>query len=169
MAAPFDPIQAAFDNAVRDFQTNLGNDELIQEISKTSTIDQVYDATDALQKEQHSKKRMRYLAKIEPFIRGLREYTAVIEVFIQSKQDVLCLIWGPIKLILQWIDNMTKSFDSIIKITAELGSLLPEFKAVGSLFRENPIIKDVLVLFFRDVLDFYLIALKFFSQSRKSS
>ncbi|KIW65266.1 hypothetical protein PV04_07539 [Phialophora macrospora] len=166
MAAPFDPIQAAFDNAVQDFKTDLGNDELIQEISKTSTIDQIYDATDALQKDQHSRKHMRCLAKIEPFLRGLREYTAVIEVFIQSKQDVLCLIWGPIKLLLQWTDNITKSFDSIINITAELGSLLPEFKAVGSLFRENPIIKDVLVLFFRDVLDFYLIALKFFSQSR---
>jgi hypothetical protein len=37
------------------------------------------------------------------------------------------------------------------------------------LFKENALIKEVLVLFFRDILDFYLIALKFFSQSRECS
>ncbi|KAK5451734.1 hypothetical protein LTS15_007994 [Exophiala xenobiotica] len=162
MAAQFDPVQAAFDNAIRDFKANLGDNALIEEISKTKTIDEVYDATDALQKEQAKKGHLRHLSKIAPFLNRLKEYTAVIEVFVQSKQDILSLIWGPIKLLLQWTDCLKSSFDAIINTAAELGQLLPEFKAVGSLFRENALIKDVLVLFFHDVLDFYSIALKFF-------
>ncbi|KAK5267403.1 hypothetical protein LTR96_007436 [Exophiala xenobiotica] len=166
MAAQFDPVQAAFDNAIRDFKASLGDNALIEEISKTTTIDEVYDATDALQKDQAKKGHLRHLSKIEPFLNGLREYTAVIEVFIQSKQDILSLIWGPIKLLLQWTDCLKSSFDAIINTAAELGKLLPEFKAVGLLFKENALIKEVLVLFFRDVLDFYLISLQFFSKTR---
>ncbi|KAK5235331.1 hypothetical protein LTR47_003516 [Exophiala xenobiotica] len=166
MAAQFDPVQAAFDNAIRDFKASLGDNALIEEISKTTTIDEVYDATDALQKDQAKKGHLRHLSKIEPFLNGLREYTAVIEVFIQSKPDILSLIWGPIKLLLQWTDCLKSSFDAIINTAAELGKLLPEFKAVGLLFKENALIKEVLVLFFRDVLDFYLISLQFFSKTR---
>ncbi len=168
MAATFDPVQAAFANAVRDFKASLGDDKLLMEISKTKSIDDVYDATDALQKEQTKKGHLRHLSKIAPFLDGLKEYTATIEVFVQSTQDVLSLIWGPIKLLLQWTDNLKKSFDAIINTAAEIGLLLPEFKAVGLLFKENELIKDVLVLFFRDILDFYLVALKFFSHSRES-
>nr|KAK5442811.1 hypothetical protein LTR18_005488 [Exophiala xenobiotica] len=165
MAAQSDPVQSAFDNAIRDFRANLGDNALLKEISKTKTIDDVYNATDALQKEQAKRGHLRHLSKIEPFLNGLKEYTAVIELFMQSKQDVLSLIWGPIKLLLQWTDCLKSSFDAIINTAGELGKLLPEFKAVGLLFKENALIKEVLVLFFRDILDFYLIALKFFSQS----
>ena len=141
MSAQFDPVQAGFHNAIRDFKANPGDNALIEEISKTKTIDEVYDATDALQKEQAKKGHLRHLSKIEPFLNSLKEYTAVIEVFVQSKQDVLSLIWGPIKLLLQWTDCLKSSFDAIINTAAEVGKLLPEFKAVGSLFKENALIK----------------------------
>ncbi len=141
MSAQFDPVQAGFHNAIRDFKANPGDNALIEEISKTKTIDEVYDATDALQKEQAKNGHLRHLSKLEPFLNGLKEYTAVIEVFVQLKQDVLSLIWGPIKLLLQWTDSLKSSFDAIINTAAEVGKLLPEFKAVGSLFKENALIK----------------------------
>jgi hypothetical protein len=52
MTAPSDPIQKIFENTVRDFRANLKNDDLYNEILKTTTIDEVYDATDKLQEEQ---------------------------------------------------------------------------------------------------------------------
>lgn len=55
MAAPGDPIKAAFENAIRDFRATLGDEKLLEEISKTKSIDDVYDATDTLQKEQAEK------------------------------------------------------------------------------------------------------------------
>lgn len=51
MTAPHDPVQAVFEKAIRDFKAALKDDALYSEILKTTTIDEVYDATDKLQKE----------------------------------------------------------------------------------------------------------------------
>jgi hypothetical protein len=169
MTALYDPVQLAFENAVRDFKTSLNNDALYTKILETTSIDQVYDATDKLQKEQAKNGHLRHLSKIEPYLERLRDYSSVIEVFLQVKPDILGLIWGPIKLLLQWASTLKQSYDAIINTTADIGVLLPEFQAVTKLFGQNQQIKDVLVLFFKDILDFYLIALKFFSLPRKFS
>ncbi|KAI0600874.1 NACHT domain protein [Biscogniauxia sp. FL1348] len=166
MAAPFDPIQAAFKDAMRGFQDELKDDEVYNDILQITTIDQVYDATDKIQKEQAKQGHLRHLAKIEPYLNRLNEYAASIEVFIQVKADVLALIWGPIKLLLQWTSALKNSFDAIVNTMAEISELLPEFKRVASLFDQNAAIKDVMALFFRDILDFYLVALKFFKLPR---
>ena len=167
MATIKDPIQTAFESAIQDFRTRLKNEELYREILQTTSIEQVYDATDKLQAEQAETGRLRHLSKIEPFLEGLRSYAGVIEVFMQAKPDVLAFICGPIKLLLQWADVLKQSFDAIIETTAEIGALLTEFRKVASLFSTNVLIKEVLVLFFKDMLDFYLIAVKFFSLPSK--
>ena len=169
MAAPYDPIQAVFENTIREFRLNLKNDKLYNEILKTTTVDEVYDATDKLQEEQVKKGQLRHLSKIEPYLEGLRNYASVVEVFMQAKPDVLALIWGPIKLLLQCASTLKQSLDAIINTTAEIGALLPEFRVAMKLFGHNAYMKDVLALFFKDILDFYLISLKFFSFSRKFS
>lgn len=168
MAEPPDPIQAAFDKALLDFKNGLKDESLYTEILQTTSIEQVYDATDRLQEEQAKKGHLRHLSKIEPYLAHLREYASVIEVFVQAKPDILALIWGPIKLLLQWASVLKMSFDAIINITADIGSVLPEFQRATSLFSQNSAIKEVLLLFFKDILDFYSVALKFFHQSRKS-
>ena len=162
------PVQLAFENAMREFKAKLGNDSLYEEILKTRSIDQVYDATDALQKEQAQKGHLRHLAKIMPFLERLREYSGAIDTIAQAKPDVLALIWGPIKLVIQWASALKQSFDTIVDTTAQLGRLLPEFGEVAVLFKENKHIKDVLFLFFQDVLDFHVVTLKFFSMTRMS-
>ncbi|KAI1640418.1 NACHT domain protein [Biscogniauxia mediterranea] len=166
MSAPFDPIQAAFQNAMSGFQAELKDDEVYNNILQITTIDQVYDATDKIQKEQAKQGHLRHLAKIGPYLDRLNEYAASIEVFIQVKPDVLALIWGPIKLLLQWASALKNSFDAIVNTMADISELLPEFKRVTTLFDQNAAIKDVMVLFFRDILDFYLVALKFFKLPR---
>lgn len=162
-------VTAAFEQAVRDFKAELGDKALSDEISKCHSVEAVYDATDAIQKERGQRGLLRNLKKIEPFLDGLRSYAAVIEVFIQAKQDVLALIWGPVKLLLQWANALTQSMDAMINALADIGERLPEFQRARELFQENKLIEDVLPLFFRDLLDLYLIALKFFRKKCKSS
>ncbi|EHK42065.1 hypothetical protein TRIATDRAFT_295808 [Trichoderma atroviride IMI 206040] len=157
------PIQLAFTEAVRQFKSKLKNDQLYADILKTKSIDEVYDKTDALQIELGKQGRIRNLSKIRPFLEGLRSYADVIDTFIQVKPDVLALIWGPIKLLIQWTASLTQSMDAIINTAAEIGSLLPDFKLMATMFGYNEHIKDVLVLFFRDILDFYAVTLKFFT------
>ena len=167
MATAHDPVQLAFEQTVRDFKASLKNDNLYSEIMKTTTIDQVYDLTDKLQEEQRQKGELRHLAKISPYLERLREYAGVIQVFIQIKPEILAAIWGPIKLLIQWTSNLKQSLDAIISTTTDIGLLLPEFSQVSRLFSQNEQIKDVLLLFFKDILDFYVITLNFFSLPRK--
>jgi hypothetical protein len=167
MATQSDPIQAVFDAAIRDFRAKLKNEALYREILQTTTIDQVYDATDKLQEKQAQNSQLRHLSKIEPFLEGLRNYASVIEVFMQAKPDILALIWGPIKLLLQWASNLKQSLDAIVNVTAEIGASLPEFRKAIHVFGHHAPMKEVLALFFRDILEFYVIALGFFSLPRK--
>ncbi|KAI0442379.1 NACHT domain protein [Xylaria telfairii] len=166
MAALFDPIQVAFQNAMSSFKAELKDDQVYNDMLQITTIDQVYDATDEIQRQQAKEGHLRHLSKVSPYLERLNEYAATIEVFIQVKPDVLALIWGPIKLLLQWTSALKASFDAIVNTMAELGELLPEFKRVMALFDQNAAIKEVMVLFFRDILDIYLVALKFFKLSR---
>ncbi|PKK48953.1 hypothetical protein CI102_7960 [Trichoderma harzianum] len=156
------PTQIAFAEAVRKFKSKLKNDQLYAEILKTKSIDEVYDATDALQAEQAKQGRLRHLSKIKPFLEGLQGYADTIDTFVQVKPDVLALIWGPIKLLIQWAASLTQSIDALANIAAEIGELLPEFKLMAAMFGNNEQMKLVLVLFFQDILDFYVVALKFF-------
>ena len=167
MAAPSDLVQRAFETSIRDFKAKLKDDELYSEILQTTSINQVYDMTDKLQEEQAKNGHMRHLSKIGPFLERLGGYAGTIETFTQAKPEILALIWGPIKLLLQWTSVLKRSFDELIKTIADIGNLLPEFERVIELFSYNMFIKDVLAMFFQDILDIYVIALKFFSLTRK--
>ncbi|KAK7972207.1 Nacht domain protein [Apiospora saccharicola] len=129
-SAPDDPIVAAFKQAKHKFLTELKDDKIRQDI-ETSTVDQVYTAIADIQREQGG---LRDLQKISPYLDCLKEYAAVIEVFAQVKPDIIALIWGPIKLLLQWTSVMMRSFDAITKTLSQIGELLPEFKRVTALF-----------------------------------
>jgi hypothetical protein len=167
MTAPFDPIQAAFNNAMSSFKAELKDDKVYDDILQTTTIDQVYDATDEIQKKQAKEGHLRHLSKISPYLDRLNEFAATIEVFLQVKPEILALIWGPIKLLLQLTSSLRAAFDAVVSTMAEIGELLPEFKRAIAIFDQNVAIKEVMVLFFRDILDFYLVALNFFKLSRE--
>jgi hypothetical protein len=163
----FDPVQVAFDSAIRDFKDKLQDDDLYREIVQVKSIEEVYDATDKLQQEQSKKGHLRHLSKIEPYLTRIHDYKNAVGVFVQVKPDLLGLIWGPIVLLLQWASILKTSFDAIINTTQEIGQALPEFEQAARLFGQNTHIKDVLLLFFKDILEFYLVAFKFFRLPRK--
>ena len=167
MAATIDPVQMTFETAIREFKKKLRDDTAYSQLLQTTNINQVYDMTDKLQDEQAKKGHMRHLGKISPFLERLRDYTSTIETFTQAKPEILALIWGPVKLLLQWTSVLKQSFDQLVTTIADIGDLLPEFKKVSELFCQNGHIKDVLALFFQDMLDIYVIALNFFNLSRK--
>ena len=166
MSSPLDPVQIAFDRAIGEFRGQLQDDVLYNRILQTTSIQQVYDATDELQAQQSKNGHLRHLSKIEPFLMSLSGYADAVGVFIQVKPDILALIWGPIVLLLQWASVLKMSFDAIVNTTAEIGSALPEFQQAVQIFDQSIQIKDVLLLFFKDILEFYAVALRFFRLPR---
>jgi hypothetical protein len=63
------------------------------EILQATTIDDVYDETDRLQKEQAKSRKLRYLGKIKPFLLCLEQYSDVVETFVTVNSRILALIW----------------------------------------------------------------------------
>ena len=55
-----------------------------------------------------------------------------------------------------------KSFTKVLDSMAQIGAALPHFKAYAQLFQRQESVQHVLELFFRDILDFHLTALRFF-------
>ncbi|KAH0565251.1 hypothetical protein GP486_001348 [Trichoglossum hirsutum] len=160
-------VQEAFERAKREFQGGLKNPSLFAEIQKTTCAEDVYDALERLQEEQGKRGRLRHLRKIDPYLERLRQYSEVINTFVQAKAEILALIWGPIRLLLQITNNLIQSFDAIVKTMANIGDKLPLFGQYAQLFSSSGRISDVLSLFFKDILDFYLTALNFFGAKRK--
>lgn len=160
-------IQEAFERAKREFQGGLKNPSLLVEIQKTTCIEEVYDAVDRLQEEQAKRGRLRHLRRIDPYLERLRQYGEVINTFVQAKAEILALIWGPIRLLLQISKNLIQPFDAIVNTMANIGDKLPLFGQYTQLFSSSDRVSDTLCLFFKDILDFYLTALNFFSAKRK--
>ncbi|KAF7556261.1 hypothetical protein G7Z17_g1538 [Cylindrodendrum hubeiense] len=163
------PAQTAFNKAIREFKAGLKDQALYSQILATTSIDQVYDLTDQLQKVQGKGNHLRNLARIQRYLERMRGYTGAIDTFVQAKPDILALIWGPIKLLIQWTSTLAKSLDALLTTIELIGNLLPEFDHAAKLFGNKRHINEVLALLFQDVLDFYLVSLKFFKMERWKS
>ncbi|KAF5986262.1 hypothetical protein FBULB1_2484 [Fusarium bulbicola] len=161
-----DQVSEVFEKAKADFLNGIKDQKLRSQLQKATTIDDIWDCTEQLHKDQGSNKRLRGMKRIGPYIERLQEYAGVIEVFVQVKPDILALIWGPIKLLLLVSSNLVASFDAILGVMKNMGSILPRFNEFVPLFKNNERMKYVLGLFFQDILDFYLVSLRFFGLTR---
>lgn len=85
-------LDDAFKSAKEEFKKSLKNPALY-DFSKVVKIEDVYDEAARIQREQAKTKTLRGLKRLEPLINGLKEYSAVVEVFVQVKPDVMSLIW----------------------------------------------------------------------------
>lgn len=85
------PVDEAFEAAKREFLSSVkkGSPGVLQ----FTSIKEVYDATDKIQREHSKSSTLRNLRRIEPYLDCLRHYAQVIETFVQVKPDILALIW----------------------------------------------------------------------------
>jgi hypothetical protein len=65
--------------------------------------------------------------------------------------------------------TLITSFDKVVEVLTEVGQCLPQFQKYAELFKANLQIKQVLCLFYRDILDFHATVLNFFRKNSKYS
>ncbi|KAF8243892.1 hypothetical protein K440DRAFT_560364 [Wilcoxina mikolae CBS 423.85] len=159
MSAPeaFEKARAKFLNGKE--LSRAHRDQILQ----VKNIDDVYDETDRLQKEQAKSRSLRYLGKIKPFLDCLQQYSEVVETFVTVNPGILALIWGPIKLLLKMSSIYTRSFEKLVDVFTRIGDCLPQFSRYAERFQGNNELHHVLALFFEDILDVYLATYKFVS------
>ncbi|KAJ2996646.1 hypothetical protein NUW58_g904 [Xylaria curta] len=158
-------LNEAFVSAKKDFIKGL-NKSPKYDFQRFGSVDDVYNAAEQIQMQQAKTKTLRGLGKIKPFIEGLQGYARTIEVFVQVQPEILALIWGPVKFILQISSSVITAFGKVVNLLAEIGHTIPQFNAYASLFRDNEQVKRVLHLFYVDILEFYKVLLNFLDNRR---
>lgn len=88
---------SAFADALSKFKATLKKEELesfTSVIAGASSMEDVRKAATAIQEQQLRENGiMRNVRRIQPLINGLQQFSGVIEVFVQSKPEVLALLW----------------------------------------------------------------------------
>ncbi|KAF8244056.1 hypothetical protein K440DRAFT_605468 [Wilcoxina mikolae CBS 423.85] len=138
------------------------------ELAGTCTIHDVWEVTQKIQKEQAGRGMLGNMNKIRPYLDGLNRYGDVIAVFVSVKPDILGLIWGPIKLLLQLASNYFQGYDKLLDVFHEIGSSLPQFQQIEEIFHNqgSDQIANYLSLFYTEIVEFHYQALRFFRQTR---
>ncbi|KIW15876.1 hypothetical protein PV08_05926 [Exophiala spinifera] len=133
--------------------------------SKIETIDDVYIEVMKIQNEQKKTKTLAALKRIEPFLNGLKEYFSAVDTFAQIKPEITCIVWGTLRLILQFANSLVTAFQKLIALLSDIGNILPNFKRYiqTGIFDNNDQVKRIMTLFYRDILDLHLEMLRFFS------
>ena len=87
------PLTITFDTARQDFLREFPHSEYRQKLSQFASIEDVYNATDDIQRKQGESQMLRNLAKIQPYLECLGQYATVLDTIVQVKPEILALIW----------------------------------------------------------------------------
>ncbi|KAK5633499.1 hypothetical protein RRF57_009213 [Xylaria bambusicola] len=162
-----DTLHFEFEEAARLFIDDLPASVPFSEFSDVTTVSVVYDITDKIQAEQHQSGGLRNLSKIQPYLKSLEGYTAVIDEIIHGDRQILASLWGPIACLLQRAAILDEAYDSLINAIAEAGQYLPDFQASVSLSNQNIETKEITVLFYKDIMNLYRELLQPFTHQRR--
>ena len=76
------PLIISFNTARREFLDDFPDDEDAQTLSQFTSIDDVYNATDDIQRKQGESQMLRNLAKIQPYLECLDQYATVLDTIV---------------------------------------------------------------------------------------
>lgn len=85
-------VLSAFERAIGRFLDSLNAEEK-KSFHRINTVDEVWVLITNLEAEQSTRKSLRNMKRLEPFINCLSQYAKVIEVLIQAKPEIGSLLW----------------------------------------------------------------------------
>lgn len=150
-----DPFQIA----LNDFTRRL-TDQEVQKF-KCATIKDVEITLAQIQDRQESKRELRNLTRIGGFLCAVDQLSKILELFTNSS-NMVAFIWGPLKLILLMSSNWASTLDQILDAYEQIGETLPLLKQYESFFKRHSEMRDILVMIYRDILEFHRPAIRFF-------
>lgn len=156
-----DILLGNFERFEKSFNNDLPESMSLDELLRTKSVGDVYDLTDDLQRGQ----KLFNLQKIERSLQRLRTYTEMMGNTVGGSTQYVALVWGPLGFLLRRSSEFDKAHIAIIDAITKLGEALPDFHAKEAFFGRSPHSKEILVLLFKDILNFYGVMLKPFTHS----
>ncbi|ETS80391.1 hypothetical protein PFICI_07920 [Pestalotiopsis fici W106-1] len=155
-------LASQFELAARTFEKKLPKPDLWVQILEVTSVSDLYTITDSLQEEQRQNSGLRNLSKIQLYLKRLEGFANIISDVVSKSRNVLAVIWGPLALLLQWAKTLDYAFDCLLGAFAEVGKRLPDFMEID----QSSATKEILFLFFKDLIDIYLEILKPFNHPK---
>ncbi|XXG96436.1 hypothetical protein Hte_002719 [Hypoxylon texense] len=144
---------SAFEAALGQFQSELKKKD--RDKFKNTTLKDLTDEVEAIQKKQHSQRRGKNLARLKPFIEAMNQFGKVIEVFANTS-EMVAFVWVA--------SSFAEAFHELLDIYEELGESFPLLRQYERLFHEDPNMLRVLAIMYKDILEFHRQAFRYFQQ-----
>jgi len=94
------PGSKIFEDALSDFKKGLSKRELAQ--FQFVDFKDVEETIRDIERNQKMKKKMQNIARIKPFLEGMRQYGKIIEVFLNAS-TIVAYIWVSSQTVTMWI------------------------------------------------------------------
>lgn len=156
---PRDPFAVALDELLIKFKNRLTATELQK--FKGTTLQDVKKTLIDIEKRQETQRELRNLTRIRGFLDTMEQFGKVIELFTNSS-NMVAFVWGPLKFLLQTSSTWATSLDRILEAYEQIGEALPLLQQYESLFTQHTEMRKILVLMYKDILEFHIQAIRFF-------
>ncbi|KAK6850744.1 hypothetical protein PG987_000378 [Apiospora arundinis] len=144
-------LGSEFARAITEFKRDAGLSREQLDQFQLGSLDDLHRAMGNIQRNQAHDRKLRYLRRLDPFLKSMKEYEKVIEVFLNAS-EILAFVWGPLKFILTMTSNVVDAFDAFLNIYQEIGENLPNLSSYQSLFSNHSHMQTLLVTIFKDIL-----------------
>lgn len=170
MAAPStkQPITQLGEDCTKDFFDSLTPDEktLFKAASISgSLLREVEDADIEYKEISYSRKPA---AGVLPFIAGIEQYGRALDVFANSS-DVLCPLWGAIRVVLHLAKEFGEYFDRLAAMLEDLGGILNRLPRCLRLYPDNLKLQNSVIAIYKDMFEFSTKAKNIFRVGKKRS
>ncbi|KAI1769143.1 hypothetical protein GGR53DRAFT_528987 [Hypoxylon sp. FL1150] len=144
---------SAFEDALAQFQSELKKKD--RDRFKNTTMKDLVDEVGKMQKEHLSQARGQNIARIKPYIEAIEQFGKVVEIFANTSSFVA----------FAWIaGTFAAAFDELLGTYEKLGESIPLLLQYENHFREDPNMLRVLIIMYKDILEFHRQALRYFQQ-----
>ncbi|KAL1846019.1 hypothetical protein Daus18300_014380 [Diaporthe australafricana] len=142
-----------FEIALEDFKKNaqLGPDEVKE--FRFADLNSLRSTIKRIQTEQESKRRMRNMKRLEPFLQTMEQYGHTVDVFVNTS-EVLAFVWVA--------SNYADALDRLLEAYQTIWGELPLLGSFQDLTSGRPYAKTILSWIYSDILDFHREAMKYF-------
>lgn len=179
---------SGFERALKAFERRLTPDERAQ--FNATSLDDLKVTILSIQADQRSRKQMMNMGRVKSFLEAMEQFGKVIEVFL-NVNNILCFVWGPMKLLLlvrmffvytvkiiillfnsrekltvpETATTWSDSLDNLLDAYQEISENFPIFEDYQSIFAKNERMQVILECVWSNILDFHIRALRIFDQT----
>ncbi|KAI2628485.1 hypothetical protein GGR54DRAFT_587349 [Hypoxylon sp. NC1633] len=155
--------QCEFRAALDQFKRTAGLTQTEEAEFQMTNLEDLRDCIRNIQQDQEQKKGMMYMKRLDPFLKTMEEYGKVLDVFVNTS-EIVAFVWGPMKFILIIARTFSDALHSILDAYQDIGEQIPLLRGYQQFFASNAHMKDVLVLIYKDILEFHREAIRHFKQ-----